>query len=74
MKFKKWIKKLEKRGIVSKEPHPILPFILTIIIILLSFITLNLETSKKLAHALFYLAGFSFIFSIIHWIVARNLE
>ena len=74
MKFKNWIKKLEKKGIVSKKPHPIIPFILTMMILLIGIKIFYIETNKNFAYALFYFAGFNLIFSILHWIVARTLK
>ena len=74
MKFRKFIKNFEKKGVISKKPHPIIPFILTIIILLLGIIVFYFEINKNLAHPFFWLAGFSFIFSIIHWIIVRILR
>ena len=74
MKFVNWVRNLERKNIVTKRIHPIIPFVLTIIIILLGAITLGFEINSIWANALFYLAGFSFIFAILHWIVVRALK
>lgn len=74
MNFSKKIKKLEKRGIFSKKPNPAVPFILTFIILILGIITFRLGVDKIWGYAFFYLAGFSFIFAILHLIVVKIVE
>ena len=38
MNFLNHIKKLEKRGIISRKPHPIIPFILAFIIFIFAIL------------------------------------
>ena len=72
VKFSSWIKKLERRKIVSKKPHPIFPFILSFISLLFGF--LIFEIYRNISYYLFFIAGFSFIFAIVHLIVFLNLN
>jgi hypothetical protein len=69
MKFANWIKSLEKRKIITRKPHPIIPFILSFIALGLSFIT-----PSNLKIFIYGLTIFSFIFSITHLIVVMILE
>ena len=71
-KMKKIIKNLEKRGIFSKKPKPIYPFLLTI----MSFTIWYLVpiSNQLLKTFTFSLATFTFIFAILHWIVVLILE
>jgi len=72
MKFSVWIKRLEKRRIISRKPHPAIPFILSFIILALGIITSYIDNIDKIwSCAFFFLAGFSFIFAILHWMVVR---
>ena len=71
MKFSTWIKRLEKRRIISTKPHPAIPFILSLIYIILGFVVLGLDQAKIWSYAIFFIAGFSFIFAILHWMVVR---
>ncbi len=71
MKFSVWVKRLEKRGIVSRKPHPAMAFILSFIILILGIVMLYLEQNKIWSYVVFFIAGFSFIFAILHWIVVR---
>jgi len=72
MKFSAWIKRLEKRRIISRKPHPAIPFILSFIILGLGIITSYIDDIDKIwSCALFFLAGFSVIFAILHYMVVR---
>lgn len=68
MNLKKYLKNLEKRKIISKKPHPIIPFILAFIIYILGTIIQSIDF-KIWSTFLFTLAIFSFIFAIAHLIV-----
>ncbi len=71
MNLKNKIKQLEKKKIISRQPHPLIPFILTAIIYVLAVQTsnINLIFSK-----IFYgLATFTLIFAIIHFMVYKIL-
>lgn len=74
MNFSRRIKNLERKGIVSRKPHPILPFLLAFIILVIGIITKNIVTSNFLTSALFFLSGFTFIFAIIHLVIVKILE
>ena len=74
MKFSTWIKRLEKRKIISRFPPPIIPFIMGFIFLILGFVVLSLNQSKILGSVVFYIAGFTFIFAILHLIVVRVLD
>ena len=71
-KFSVWIKRLEKRKVISKKPRPAIPFILSFIILAWGIITSYISNIDKIwSCAFFFLAGFSFIFAILHWMVVR---
>lgn len=74
MNLSSYIKNLEKKGIISRKPNPIIPFILTFISLVLGIILLNLNVNKFFIYAFFFLSGFTFVFAILHWIVIRVLE
>jgi uncharacterized membrane protein YccC len=74
MSLSKFIKNLEKRGIVSRKPDPIIPFILSLIILILGISVSYMNLHETFSNLLFFLAGFSFIFAILHLIVVRILE
>ena len=74
MKFSVWIKRLEKRRIISRKPHPIIPFILSFIILILGILIFYLDQNKTWNYVVFLIAGFSFIFAILHWMVVRIVE
>ncbi|MCH8945835.1 MAG: hypothetical protein IIA85_02845 [Nanoarchaeota archaeon] len=74
MNLSKKIKNLEKRGIISRKPPPIVPFILAFISLGFGIITFRLGIDKIWGHAFFYLAGFSFVFAIFHLIVVKIVE
>jgi len=74
MKFSVWIKRLEKRGIISRKPHPIIPFILSFIILILGIMMFYLDQNRIWGYVVFFIAGFSFIFAILHWMVVRIVE
>lgn len=70
MNFSNYIKDLEKRGIISRKPHPVIPFILAFVILILGYIT-YININKIWSYAFFFLAGFSFLFTILHLIVVK---
>ena len=74
MNFSNHIKKLEKRGIISRKPHPVIPFILAFIILIFGIITFYINIDNFWSYAFFFLAGFTFIFAILHWIVVKIVE
>ena len=74
MNLSKKIKNLEKRGIISRKPPPVIPFILSFIIFIFGIITFYFGIDKIWSYAFFYLAGFSFVFAILHLIVVKIVE
>tara|TARA_Y100000310_G_C20662204_1_gene805392 strand:+ start:1075 stop:1305 length:231 start_codon:yes stop_codon:yes gene_type:complete len=74
MQLKNKLKSLEKRHIISRKPHPIIPFILGLIIIILIIYTNNQLTNKTLNLFLYLLAIITFVFAIIHLIVVIFLK
>ena len=74
MNLSKTIKNLERRGIISRKPNPVVPFILAFISLSFGIITFHLGIDKIWSYAFFYLAGFSFIFAIFHLIVVKIVE
>ena len=65
MTFFTWIRKLEKRKIISRKPHPIIPFILASISLILGIIVQD----KTFKFWFLGLAVVTFVFAIAHWIV-----
>lgn len=74
MNFSRKIKNLEKKGIISRKPNPIFPFVLAFISLLLGIIVKNINMNKFFSYTFFYLAGFTFIFAIIHLIIVMILK
>jgi len=74
MKFAKWLKNLEKRGIISRTPHPMVLFILSFIALSLGFASSKIIGAKILEIPLYFMAGFGFLFSIGHFIVSEVLK
>ncbi|MCH7850883.1 MAG: hypothetical protein IH845_04545 [Nanoarchaeota archaeon] len=74
MKVVDLIKDLEKRNIISREPHPAVLFILSFIMVILAFVSSNVEGAKIIEMPLYFLAGFGFIFAIGHLAVVWVLE
>ncbi len=72
MNLLRYIKSLERRGIVSRKPHPVIPFVLAFVSLALGIIVFYID--KTNSYALFFLAGFIFIFAILHWIVVRAVN
>lgn len=71
MRFGLWLRELERKHIVSRHPHPLLLFILTLLILYLG--TESYIFSPTIGYLLFGLGGFTFIFSILHWLVWMHL-
>ena len=74
MNFSNHIKKLEKRGIISRKPHPVIPFVLAFIIFIFGIITFYINVDNFWSYSFFFLAGFTFIFAILHLIVVKIVE
>lgn len=74
MNFSNYVKNLEKRGVVSRKPHPVIPFILAFVSLMFGIIVLYINVDKIWSYAFFFLAGFSFVFAILHLIVVRIVE
>ena len=74
MNFSKKIKELEKKGIISRKPNPVVPFILSFISLALGILVSYINVDKIYSNLFFFLAGFSFIFAVLHLIVVRTLK
>ena len=74
MNFSKKIKELEKKGIISRKPNPVVPFILSFISLALGILIFYINIEKVFNRLLFFLAGFSFIFAVLHLIVVKILK
>ena len=70
MKFTKWIKQLEKKGIVSKWPQTWIPFAMAIIL-LGEGLVFPIEQYKM---SLYYVAGFTLLYAIGHWKMVKILN
>jgi len=72
-RFEIWITDLEKRKLVSRKPHPAIPFVLGFVILTLAFIVFSM--SLILFSFIFLILGiFALVFAFIHWIVHRILS
>ena len=74
MNFSKTIRRLERKGIISRKPNPVLSFLLAFISLIFGILTFYMDLNNIFSYALFSLAGFTFIFAILHMIVVRILE
>jgi len=68
------LKKLEKRKIISRKPHPLFPFILFFISLFLWFITNKLNVPSSLVFLSKFTLVFSLLFAFLHLILVRILE
>ena len=73
MYIKRIIKNLHRKGIISKAPHPLIPFLISALF-LLFFIYKKYLYGEYLSNILIFLTIFSFIFGILHLIVVRILD
>lgn len=67
MRLATWLRELERKRIISRHPHPILLFILTILIFFLGVEAFKFN--PNMGYLLFALGLITFIFSILHWLV-----
>lgn len=74
MDFSKKIKRLERKGIISRKPHPLIPFVLGLISLILWIIVKNIEIGNFFIQISSFLVVFSFLFAVLHLIVVRILE
>lgn len=74
MNFLKKIKKLEEKGIVSRKPHPVIPFIIGFISLAFGISVSYIDIGKIFSRTFFFLSGFSFIFAVLHLIVVKILK
>jgi len=72
--LKKFLRRLERKKIISRKPHPVIPFVLAFVSLTLGLLVSQLDINKIFSYAYFFLAGFSFVFAILHLIVVRILE
>ena len=69
--FHKYLKDLEKRKIISKKPHPLIPFLLAVALIILYLLMPASDMALEIAFKILII--FSIIFAIAHLIVAKIL-
>ena len=76
MDFSKIIKQLYNKRIISIKPHPMIPFILGFISLILIIIIIKINDSffNRFRLMLYVLTIFTFIFAILHWIVVRIIK
>jgi len=76
MKLKNLIINLYKKGFITAKPHPIIPFILGFVslILLIIIYRMNDDFFNKFRLMLIILAIFIFIFSIWHFIVWKVIN
>ena len=72
MTLKARLKDLERRKIISRKPHPLIPFILAGIVLILYIYYTSLN--KVISVILLILAIFAFVFAIIHYTITKMLE
>jgi hypothetical protein len=70
--FEKYIKGLERKGWISRNPHPLIPF-LTFFIFIAIYLT-NPLISYYVKNWLRGLIVFSLTFAVLHLIVVKTLE
>ena len=73
MNFSKFILKLKKKKIISEKPHPIIPFILSFIILVLAIYGRRLE-NQGFDYFMYSFTIFSFLFAIGHYIIFRIIK
>ena len=71
-KSKKYLKNLEKNHLVSRKPHPIIPFLLTIITYALYQYSKSI--SSALSPFILALTILTLLFAIIHFIIHKILK
>ncbi len=72
-RFEIWITNLEGKKLVSRRPHPVIPFVLSFFILFLAFIVFSM--SLVIFSIIFLILGvFALVFAFIHWIVHRVLS
>ena len=72
MKMKLWLKELDMKMIISRHSHPLLLFICTALIL---FLGVQMHPfCPQGVYLLFFVGIFTFIFSVLHWLVWMVLE
>jgi hypothetical protein len=71
MGFKKFVMDLEKKKVITIEPHPAIPFIIFFLALGFGINVLYSEADNLFGYVFFFLAGFTLIFAILHWIIVR---
>lgn len=72
--MKKRLRELEKRGFISRKPHPLFAFTLFFISVFLFVIVNKLGISGPIASMSKATVILSFLFALAHLIVVRILE
>ena len=71
MTIKEYLKNLERKGIISKKPNPLIPYTIALMFLLLIPLSKNLNPSLiAFIYALFIASS---IFSFIHLIINKIL-
>jgi len=73
MKINNWIRKQVKKKIFSRQPHPVIPFILIAIIFILTIYSKAINPGFFIFMIAFFI--FSFIFAVLHfyvWLVTKR--
>ena len=72
-RFEIWVTNLEGKRLVSKRPHPVIPFILSFLILFLAFIVFSM--SLVIFSVVFLVLGiFALVFAFIHWMIHGILD
>ncbi len=69
MSLQTWIIKLNKRKIISEEPHPAIPFVLFLIILALLIQAIIIGAGFIFILSIILLAAIALIFAVLHLIV-----
>jgi len=73
-KLKPFLKKLEKEKVITKKPKPVYAFLLAFIYLIILTVVIKTNSPDYLINFTKIMAVFTFIFSILHWMVVRILE
>jgi len=70
MKFRKWIKRLQKNKVLARWPPVWFAFLMAVILLGEAWVF----PIERLKMPMYYSAIFAFVFAFTHWFVVRNLE
>ena len=72
--FRLWLRDLERKRIISRKPHPLVPFILTLAILIIGMLAFNSNLDVIYATIFFIIGAFTFAFAIFHWMIILLLR